>query len=164
LEQVYVQVIQKETKMKYLVTLLLVFSVVAHAESEKPVDTITYKDGDVYTVGENEQVFLSTQQNLWSYHPYSKSVAFKKQWPTEQVDRPVPTPNPNPVGSREWCEAHVPYENGYTFADQAWERACDTNNDREYNMCDYYQPTGSPTFEEIAWQDMCNGGKPWDGT
>lgn len=121
--------------MKYLMVLLLAFSVVAQAE-EKEVDTITYKDGDVYTVGDNEQVFISTQENLWSYHPYSKSVQFKKQWPTKKVDRPTPTPNPNQMGTHEWCKTHVPFEFGYSFADQAWERACDTNNDRTYGCGD----------------------------
>lgn len=122
--------------MKYLITLLLAFSVVAQAESEKEVETITYKDGDVYTVGDNEQVFVSTQQNLWSYHPYSKSVQFKKQWPTEKVDRPEPTPNPNQMGTHEWCKAHVPFELGYTFSDQYWQRGCDTNNDNKYGCGD----------------------------
>ena len=121
--------------MKYLMVLLLAFSVVAQAE-EKEVDTITYKDGDVYTVGDNEQVFISTQGNLWSYHPYSKSVQFKKQWPTEKVDRPEPTPNPNPTGTHEWCKAHVPFEYGYSFTDQYWQRACDSNKDGTYGCGD----------------------------
>lgn len=145
------------------VLLALSFSAYAQEDDKKQVESIVYKDGDVYTVKENENVFLSTQSNLWSYHPYSKSVQFKKQWPTEKFDKPLPPVNPNPVGSRQWCEAHVPYANGYTFADQAWDRHCDTNNDGTYNICDYYEPTGVPTFEEFEWQDRCNDGKPWDG-
>ena len=137
--------------MKYLIALLLAFSVVAQAESEKEVETITYKDGDVYTVGGNEQVFVSTQQNLWSYHPYSKSVQFKKQWPTEKVDRPEPTPNPNPVGSHDWCRTHVPYEFGYSFSDQAWQRACDTNNDNVYGC-------GDTTFDASSDGAACPAG------
>ena len=116
--------------MKYI---LLLVSFVASAAM---AHTITYDNGDVYTVADDEYVFVSKQPNLWSYHPYSKSVQFKKQWPTEKVDRPEPTPNPNPVGSHEWCKAHVPFEFGYSFKDQAWQRACDKNGDGEYGCGD----------------------------
>lgn len=143
--------------MKYMLLLMALVGLGASAH------TITYDNGDVYTVADDEYVFVSKQPNVWTYHPYSKSVQFKKIWPTEKVDRPEPTPNPNPIGSHEWCEAHVPFENGYTFADQAWQRTCDKNGDGQYDMCDYYQPTGSPTFEETQWQDQCNDGEPWDG-
>ena len=44
------------------------------------------------------------------------------------------------------------------------QRACDTNNDGVYDICDYYEPTGQPTFEEIEWQNQCNDGEPWDGS
>ena len=155
-----------ERTMKYFMAVLLLFSVSAHSLSEenmKQVESITYKDGDVYTVGANERVFVTTQDHLWLYQEYSKSVQFKKQWPTEKVDKPVPPVNPNPVGSVEWCESHDLHANGYTFADQMWYRTCDTNNDGEYNICDYYEPTGAATFEEIQWQDVCNNGEPWDG-
>lgn len=122
-------------------------SALAIAE-ENRVTTIEYENGDIYTVPENENVFVSTQDNLFSYHPYQKAVQFKKQWPTTKVDRPVPTPNPNPVGSHEWCKAHVPYETGYSFSDQAWERHCDTNDDREYGC-------GDKPFDESAEGDVC---------
>jgi hypothetical protein len=75
-------------------------------------------------------------------------VQFKKQWPTDKVDKPVPTPNPNPAGSHEWCKAHVPYETGYSFSDQTWERHCDTNDDREYGC-------GDKPFDESAEGDVC---------
>ena len=116
--------------MKYLMLLLVAFTSLATAH------TITYDNGDVYTVADDEYVFVSKQPNLWSYHPYSKSVQFKKQWPTEKVDRPEPTPNPNPTGTHEWCKAHVPFELGYTFTDQYWQRACDSNKDGEYGCGD----------------------------
>lgn len=113
--------------------------------------TITYDNGDVYTVAEDEYVFVSKQPNLWSYHPYSKSVQFKKQWPTEKVDRPEPTPNPNPIGSHEWCKAHVPFEYGYSFGDQAWQRACDTNKDGSYGC-------GDDTFDASDDASVCPAG------
>ena len=145
MEQVYVQVIQKETKMKYLTLALALVTLGATAH------TITYDNGDVYTVAEDEYVFVSKQPNLWSYHPYSKTVQFKKQWPTEKVDRPEPTPNPNPVGSHEWCRTHVPFEFGYSFSDQAWQRACDTNNDNVYGC-------GDTTFDASSDGAACPAG------
>ena len=115
---------------------------------ENRVTTIEYENGDIYTVPENENVFVSTQDNLFSYHPSQKAVQFKKQWPTTKVDRPVPTPNPNPVGSHEWCKAHVPYETGYSFSDQTWERHCDTNDDRKYGC-------GDEKFDASDDSDVC---------
>ena len=116
--------------MKYLMLLLAASTSLAVAH------TITYDNGDVYTVADDEYVFVSKQPNLYSYHPYTKSVQFKKQWPTEKVDRPEPTPNPNPMGSHAWCKAHVPFELGYTFTDQYWQRACDSNKDGTYGCGD----------------------------
>lgn len=143
--------------MKYMLLLLALVSLSAGAQT-----IIEYENGEVYTVGENEKIFITTQDNLYSYHPYQKSVQFKKLWPSEKVDPPPYTPNPNPIGTKEWCEAHDLHATGYSFEDQYWYRACDTNNDGEYNMCDWYEPTGVATFEETSWQDMCNDGEPYD--
>jgi hypothetical protein len=154
--------------MKYIAsTLALLFlsiSALALSESKKPVESITYKDGDVYTVSDSERVFITSGDYLWAQQTYSKSINYKKQFPTEKVDKPVPPVNPNPVGSKTWCENHDLHANGYTFDDQIWYRVCDTNSDGQYNICDYYEPTGLVTFEEIQWQDTCNDGKPWDGS
>ena len=114
---------------------LTFFTVMAVAD-ENRVTTIEYENGDVYTVPENENVFVSTKDNLFIYKPYSKSIQFQKLWPTDKVDKPAPTPNPNPLGSHSWCKAHVPFENGYSFSDQTWQRFCDTNNDWEYGCGD----------------------------
>ena len=39
-----------------------------------------------------------------------------------------------------------------------WDRYGDTNNDGEYNMCDWYEPTGIMTFQEIEYQKQCSDG------
>lgn len=116
-----------------LLCLLLVSAAVAQ---ENRVVTIEYENGDVYTVKQSENVFVSGQQHLWSYHPYDKSVTFKKQWPTTKVDVVTPPPNENPAGSHEWCKAHEPFKYGFTFDDQLWVRVCDTNNDYKYGCGD----------------------------
>ena len=133
--------------MKNFIMFFMFTSALAIAE-ENRVTTIEYENGDIYTVPENENVFVSTQDNLFSYHPYQKAVQFKKQWPTDKVDKPVPTPNPNPAGSHEWCKAHVPYETGYSFSDQTWERHCDTNDDRKYGC-------GDEQFDASDDSDVC---------
>ena len=53
------------------------------------------------------------------------------------------------------CASYVPYENGYSFTDQDWERACDTNGDVVYVLCDDYVPTGVPTFDELDYRRAC---------
>ena len=145
--------------MKKLFIALCALPLIAIANN---VDTITYDNGDVYTVADDENVFVSKSDNLWLQQVYPKTTQFKKQWPTTKVDQPEPTPNPNPIGTKDWCEAHDLHANGYTFDDQIWYRDCDTNNDGQYNQCDWYEPTGESTFEEAAWQDLCNDGNPYD--
>ena len=119
--------------MKYVILgFLTLFPLSIHAH------TITYDNGDVYTVADDEYVFVSTQPNLWTYHPYSKSVQFKKIWPTEKVDY-VPVDNGTngePVGSHEWCLRFIPWSEGFTFNQQAWGRYCDSNNDGVYDSND----------------------------
>jgi hypothetical protein len=144
--------------MKYLLLCLTLVSLSASAQT-----VIEYGNGEVYTVGEDEKVFITQQNNLYSYHPYQKTVQFKKLWPSTKVDAPPYTPNPNPKGTQEWCEAHELHANGYTFDDQIWYRECDVTGDGQYNQCDWYEPTGATSFEETAWQDLCNNGDPWDG-
>jgi len=118
-----------------LVVVVASFASFAVAE-ENRVTTIEYENGDVYTVPENENVFVSTKDNLFIYKPYQKAVHFVKVWPTDKVDKPVQPPNPNPAGSHSWCKAHVPFATGYSFSDQTWQRYCDTNNDGEYGCGD----------------------------
>jgi len=114
-----------------LTALLLCLPLAAFAAT-----TITYDNGEVLTLSENEKVFVTTESNLWMYRPYPKSVQFKKLFPTTRIDRQEPTPNANPLGGHEWCVAHVPFELGYTFSDQLFGRACDTNKDQVYGCGD----------------------------
>lgn len=147
--------------MKKLFIALCALPLIAIANN---VDTITYDNGDVYTVADDENVFVSKSENLWLQQVYPKTTQFQKQWPTTKVDKPIPTPNPNPVGTKEWCESHVPYENGYTFTDQYWERACDKDGDGAYTICDSYDPAvdGTSGFGYSSWKSACNDGQEYD--
>ena len=152
--------------MKYiLASFALMFAMTTVADDEgKPVESIRYKDGDIYTVKEGETVFITTEENLYIFKNYPKTAQFTRQWPTVRVDRPEPTPAPvgTVPGDQAWCESHVLFENGYTFKDSQWLRSCDTNKDRVYNICDWYEPTGAATFEEGNWRNTCNNGEAYD--
>lgn len=145
--------------MKKIILFLMCLPILALAH------VIEYDNGDIYTVGDDEYVFVSKKSELWYKQTYNngKTVQFKKITPWTEVDKPPPVVNPNPIGTKEWCESHDLHANGYTFEDQYWYRACDTNNDGEYNICDWYEPTGEASFTEQEWEDTCNDGEPWDG-
>ena len=146
--------------MKFFSFFIALFSVSALAET-----VVNYDDGSTLTLTEGEEVYV-VKGKLYQQRSYSngKTIQFKVIPPTARRDY-VPQPqDPFAVGSHEWCEAYVPWSEGLTFGMVAWQRYCDTNDDNVYDMCDYYEPTGAATFEEIAWQDQCNDGKPWDGS
>ena len=125
---------------------------------------ILYDDGSQYTVEDNEHIFISNYQKLYYQQRYSRGdVLFHLTLPNTKRDVEY-IENPNPVGSHEWCESHDLHANGYTFEDQVWYKSCDSNNDGVYDLCDWYEPTGISTFDEIEWQDKCNDGDPWDGS
>ena len=42
-----------------------------------------------------------------------------------------------------------------TFGYISWQQICDTNNDGEYSICDYYEPSGSATFADIQYNKQC---------
>ena len=146
--------------MRALLALAVLVALGASAQT-----VILYDDGTQYTVSDSEHVYVSYYSKLYQLKTYSKGdVFFKKIVPSQKRDY-VPVVEPNgAVGSHEWCESYEPWAEGLTFAMISWQQACDINNDGEYNMCDYYEPTGLASFAEIEWQNKCNNGEPWDGS
>ena len=123
--------------MKYM--LLLVSFAASFAMAQ--VNTITYDNGDVYTVEDGEMVYVVKQDHLWLKNNYNngKTLQFKKVFPTAKVDYTPEddgTDDSMQVGSHEWCKAFVPWANGFTFSQQWWNRGCDTNNDNKYGCGD----------------------------
>ena len=124
--------------MKYL----LLFLVLAHGGALAQT-VINYEDGSTYTVKNGENIFITTNDNLWLRQLYSKGdVYFRKQVPWPKRDY-VPGPNDNnpvvqasQVGSHEWCKAYTPWGEGLTFSMVAWQRYCDTNDDDKYGCGD----------------------------
>ncbi len=120
---------------------------------------ILYDDGTQYTVEDSEHVYVSNYRKLFQLKQYSKGdIQLNKVLPNAKRDVEY-VENSNPIGSHEWCEAHELFANGYTFDDQSWLRSCDINDDGVYDICDWYEPTGIPTFQELEWQDKCNDGQ-----
>lgn len=149
--------------MKNIILFLLCLPILAHAQT-----VINYDDGSTLTLEEGEEIMV-TKGKLYQQRTYNngRTFQFKEFPPTTRRDY-VPIDNgtdpSQQVGSHEWCEAFIPWSEGLTFTQVTWQRACDTNNDGVYDMCDYYEPTGNSTFEELEWQDKCNDGNPWDGS
>lgn len=127
---------------------------------------ILFDDGLQYTLGENEEVYVSNYSKLYQMQTYSKGdVKLTQILPTTKRDYvPVETGAVGSVGSHEWCESYIPWSEGLTWDMITWQKTCDTNKDGAYNICDWYEPTGRATFEELEWRDRCNDGKPWGGS
>jgi len=126
---------------------------------------ILYDDGSQYTLKDSENIYISNHRALYQMKTYSKGdVNLRKVLPSTERDHVyVETGGEGAVGSPQWCETYIPWSEGLTFDMVTWQRACDVTGDGVYNICDYYEPTGVSTFEELEWQDTCNDGKPWDG-
>jgi len=101
---------------------------------------ITYDDGGVYTLGDNESVYVADRDVFIKRTPASGDVNFEKQDPFTQRDYEAPvvvvTPNDAPVGSHEWCKAFEPWANGLTFDQVSFNYACDTDGDGDYGCGD----------------------------
>ena len=123
---------KEETKMKYLILTLALISLSAMGET-----VINYEDGSTYTLGANEEIFVSTAPLFkQSVFDSGKKTLYTKQVPWPKRDY-VPTPSDGlTVGSHEWCAAYVPWSEGLTFGMVAWQRYCDTNNDGVYDEND----------------------------
>tara|TARA_R100000231_G_C5302355_1_gene157959 strand:- start:167 stop:610 length:444 start_codon:yes stop_codon:yes gene_type:complete len=147
--------------MKALAAILAVISISALAQT-----VILYDDGTQYTVADNEKVYVSNYSKLYYLKQYSDGdIQLNKVLPSLKRDHVYVEPSgQGMIGSPQWCETYIPWSEGLNFNMTAWQRVCDVNDDGVYDMCDYYQPTGISTFEEIEWQDKCNDGNPWDGS
>lgn len=105
--------------MKYLLPFLFFVPAVAFGQA-----VIEYPDGSTYTL-ENGEYIVVAKDNVFAKTTYkSGGVHFKPLKPNAKRDHvPEETDGMEP-GSEEWCETYVPYQNGYTFDDQMWQRAC----------------------------------------
>ena len=150
--------------MKYLIALLAFISTSAMAltlQQEEPA-VINYPDGSTYTLGQGEKIYISGVKLFTKKNYNNGNVYFVKQ--DEHARRDYEAQPHDGLTGHEWCLAYVPWSEGLTFGMVHWQSACDVNSDGVYDMCDYYQPTGMATFEDLEWQNQCNDGEPWDGS
>ena len=102
----------------FVVTLLISFAVSAQT-------IIYYEDGSVYTLKEYEKIYISTTGKMYKKQSYNNgNVFFTNVRPNENFDPEALATDGMEPGSEAWCEAYVPYQLGYTFDDQIYERAC----------------------------------------
>jgi len=116
--------------------LAIFFSLVAMSAYGDTV--INYDDGSTYTLGPNEEIYISTPHSTLFKRQLmgNKDTFFHAQKPWSVRDYvPTPVDNMQP-GSHEWCKAYVPWSEGLTFDMITWQRGCDTNNDGKYGCGD----------------------------
>ena len=98
---------------------------------------ISYDDGSTYTLQDDEEVFVSTADRLFTKSDYEEgSVYFKARLPNNKRDYVETAADEFELGSHEWCQAYVPWSEGYSFNMQVWQRYCDVNNDGVYDEND----------------------------
>ena len=145
-----------------IIALFVVFCWSCYAMSET---LISYDDGSTYTVGENEEVYVAPKNTrLFTVQSYAKGdVYFRVQAPWAKRDYVAPA---TPVGStgsftdvdeNGFSQACADFDTsvGFTFGYVYWDQICDSNDDGEYNICDYYEPTGSATFADVQYNKQC---------
>jgi hypothetical protein len=119
--------------MRKLLALSIFFSSLVSAQT-----VINYEDGSTYTLGGDEQIYISTPNSvLFKRKLYkNKNTYFIAQKPWDKRDYVAQSTDGMEVGSHEWCKAYEPWSEGYSFNMQAWKRQCDTNNDGAYDEND----------------------------
>ena len=145
-----------------IVALFVVFCWSCYAMSET---LISYDDGSTYTVNENEEVYVAPKNTrLFTLQSYAKGdVYFRVQAPWAKRDYVAPVTTTGSTGSftdvddAGFSQACADFDTsvGFTFGYVYWDQICDTNDDGEYNICDYYEPTGGATFADIQYNKQC---------
>lgn len=99
---------------------------------------ISYDDGSTYTLSGEQQIYISTPTSaIFKRRIYAnKSTYFIVQPPWSQRDYIEQPTDGLEVGSHEWCLSFIPWSEGLTFNQQAWDRYCDTSNDGVYSPLD----------------------------
>ena len=132
--------------MKYALPLLIIAPLAV-------ADTfITYEDGGVYTLADDESVYVADRDVFIKRTPANGDVTFEKQDPFTEVDYQEPVvvdPVDAPVGSHEWCLVFEPWANGLTFDQVTFNYSCDTNRDNKYGC-------GDAQFDASEEGEVCN--------
>ena len=140
--------------MKYLALLLAFTAPVFGA-------TLTLNSGEVIEIYPDEKIYIS-RDSL-----YTLGQAASEVQRDSDTEPPLPTPDtcsPSSisscvVGSVKYCTFYQDKRaSGISFEDQAFLRACDTNDDGEYRFCDDYKLwVNGFTFIDQTFLRNCSG-------
>lgn len=118
--------------MRALVFLMLLVPLSAYSET-----VINYPDGSTYTLEDNERIYVQPHKKLFLKKQWSNGgMAFSVAKPNEKRDYVQQPQDDFSPGSHKWCEAYVPWSEGLTFDMVLWQRACDTDDDGDYDEDD----------------------------
>jgi hypothetical protein len=119
--------------------LRLILAALALSTAQASAETvINFDDGSTYTLEEGQEIYISTSNSAFFKRKLfkNKNTYFIAQEPWSKRDY-VPQPEDEfAVGSHEWCQAYVPWSEGFTFNMQTWQRHCDSNGDGVYDEND----------------------------
>jgi hypothetical protein len=115
---------------------------------------INYDDGSTLTLEEGEQIMV-TKGKLFQQRLYNSGRTYQfKEFPAttrrDYVEVDNGTDPEMQVGSHEWCKAFVPWSEGLSFSQVAWQRYCDTDNNNSYGC-------GDDTFDASDDAAVCPG-------
>jgi hypothetical protein len=117
----------------------LLLAALALSTAQASAETvINFDDGSTYTLTEGQEIYISTSNGAFFKRKLfkNKNTYFIAQEPWSKRDY-VPQPEDEfAVGSHEWCQAYVPWSEGFTFNMQTWQRHCDSNGDGVYDEND----------------------------
>ena len=118
--------------MKYLFAL---FFVSPFALSQT---VINFDDGSTYTLEDGQEIYITTSNSALFKRQLmkNKDTFFRVQKPWSKRDYVAQPTDGLSKGSHEWCEAYVPWSEGFTFDMQTWQRHCDSNGDGTYDEND----------------------------
>ena len=91
-----------------------------------PQTVISFDAGSTYTLEDHQEIYISNEgRSLFKRQIMKiKDTFFRVQQPWDKRDYIADETDDMEPGSEEWCETYVPYQNGYTFDDQIWQRSC----------------------------------------
>lgn len=91
---------------------------------------ISFDDGSTYTLEDGQEIYITNNGRALFNRQImkNKDTFFRAQQPWSKRDHVPAEADGMEPGSAEWCETYVPYQNGYTFNDQLWQRACQDND------------------------------------
>ena len=111
---------------------------------------ITFEDGSTYTVKDSQDVYVSNKaSSLFKRRIQGKDTFFYVQEPWASRDYVAEPTDGLTVGSHEWCKAFVPWTNGLSFDQVAFNQSCDTNGDDKYGC-------GDTQFNDSEDGDVCS--------